>query len=139
MQLAPFDRWPDIEVGVIAHLAEAMPGARVRAETGTGLAAPTVTVRRVPGGSTLSDAVSDGISDNAVVDIDVFGADRGEMWQLAAQAHAAILKLAAHAAKSGYIDQVDCESTFGFVDYGNPKLRRATATYRLTTRAQATV
>lgn len=133
-QPAPANTWPDSEVAVINWLAAWLPkGMEVRAEASpNSLKPPFVLVRRIPGGE------HDGVSETAIVDVDVFGANRAAMWTLARQVQAAMLALSAHTAKTGLIDEVQVESNFGHVDYGNPNLRRAVATFRLTTRPQAT-
>lgn len=129
---AVHDAWPDVERLVVSWLSQQLPGVRVRTETTTQLdnELPTVRIHRIPGG------YSDGISEEAVVDTEVFAATRPDMWSVASKVNAAMLHLATHAAADGYVDAVEVDSTPGEVPYGNPAIRRAIATYRLTTRAQ---
>lgn len=132
--LTPADRWPNIEVAVIQWLLTHLSGSvEVRPEADSELAPPYVLVQRVPGGT------NDGLNDHATVDVDVFGHDRSEMWGLAEQVHAAMLKLAAEAPRGEFIDHVSTDMNFGLIGYGNPKLRRAVATYRITSRPQSTI
>jgi hypothetical protein len=94
---------------------------------------PLVWVRVVPGGG------DDRVTDSATLDIQCFAADRAAMWQLAERTRAALLDAEGQYVPetSTVIDTVDTEQRPGEVPYGNPALRRAVATYVLTSRAQA--
>lgn len=133
--------WPLGERLLLAALRDAVPvcpvnGVRrevtVTTETGSNLLdlLPLLRVHQLAGG------VSDGLDDEAVVDVESMAPTRLSMWELAGLAHQAVLLLPT---TSPDVDEVHVDSTPGYVDYGNPDLRRAIATYRLTTRAQTTV
>lgn len=84
----------------------------------------------------LAGGVSDGLDDESVIDVESMAPDRASMWALAGLAHQAVLLLPR---TSPDVDEVHVDSTPGYVDYGDPNLRRAIATYRVTTRAQTVV
>ncbi|MDX2538881.1 tail completion protein gp17 [Streptomyces scabiei] len=74
-------------------------------------------------------------SDTATIDVEAFAADRAAMWQLAERARQAVHALAAAVAGGVVIDTVDTLQRPVPVPYANPAVRRAIATYTLTTRA----
>ncbi|MFF9758572.1 hypothetical protein ACF1G4_03225 [Streptomyces caelestis] len=123
--------WPDMELAVMKGVREKLGGPRVTDEVPARVETlvPVVVVR-VAGGA------DDHISDTVIVDVESFGADRAAMWDLARRAHAAVHALAATKAGGVVIDTVDTEQRPVPVSYGNPGVRRAIATYRLTTRAR---
>lgn len=133
-QLEPYDEWPDIELTVVAWLTQQLGGIAVQTETDDTLAddVPLVQVQLVPGGS------SDGVTEESVVDVTSWAADRAGMWALGKRAHAAMLRLSTQRVNGWAIDWVSVDNGLGEVPYSNPRLRRAIGTYRLTTRAQAT-
>jgi hypothetical protein len=128
--LMPFDGFADPEKTVIGWLTVSLPGVTVRNETGTTLTPPLVRVTLTPGGG------GDDLDAVGAVDVECFGADRASMWLLAWRVHAAMLRLAGNTSRGGHIDTVDVVAFPGYVEYGNPAVRRAIGTYELTSRAQ---
>lgn len=125
--------WPDIELAVMLGLRPQLSGVRVTDELPPQLETklPLVLVQLVPGGG------DNRIEDEAILDVAAFAADRAAMWALAERARTAMLRLNGSYAGGLRIDTVDTESRPGEVPYGNVAVRRAIATYRLTSRAQA--
>lgn len=123
--------WPDIELAVMKALRPLLPGVRVTDEVPAKVETllPVVTVQLGPG-------ADDRITDIVTIDVQAFAADRGAMWRLAEQVRAAMLSLSATYAGGLPIDTVDTEARPVEIPYGNPGLRRAVATYRLTTRGR---
>ncbi|MFE9937391.1 hypothetical protein [Streptomyces hirsutus] len=123
--------WPDMELAVIKGVRARLAGPRVTDEVPAKVETLVpVVVLRVAGGA------DDHISDTVTIDAETFGATRAAMWQLAEQTRAAVHALAATMAGGVVIDSVDTETRPVEVPYGNPGVRRAIATYRLTTRAR---
>ncbi|MGW4728092.1 tail completion protein gp17 [Streptomyces shenzhenensis] len=122
--------WPDMELAVIKGVRAQLGGPRVTDEVPAGVEKllPVVVVQVAGGGD-------DRISDTVTVDVEAFAADRSAMWQLAERARAAVHALEASVAGGVVIDTVDTVQRPVEVPYGNPNLRRAVATYSLTTRA----
>lgn len=131
--LAPFDAFADPEKTVVGWLTDQLPDVTVRLETGTDLAPPTIRVTLTPGGG------GDELNATATVDVECFAANRPTLWPLTWRMHAAMLRLAGNTARGGNIDTVTVTAFPGYVDYGNPKLRRSIGTYELTSRVQATL
>ncbi|MBL3670809.1 hypothetical protein JL475_33600 [Streptomyces sp. M2CJ-2] len=123
--------WPDMELAVMKGVRPHLAGVRVTDEVPVKVETllPVVVVR-------IAGGADDRISDTVTVDTESFGADRASMWQLAERVRSAVHALAATMAGGVVIDTVDTESRPVEVPYGNPALRRAIATYRLTTRAR---
>ncbi|MYR76534.1 MULTISPECIES: hypothetical protein [unclassified Streptomyces] len=123
--------WPDIELAVMKALRPLLPGVRVTDEVPAKVETllPVVTVQLGPG-------ADDRITDIVTIDVQAFAADRGAMWRLAEQVRAAMLSLSATYAGGLPIDTVDTDQRPVEIPYGNPGLRRAVATYRLTTRGR---
>lgn len=124
--------WPDMELAVMKGIRPRLDGVRVTDEVPARVEdlVPVVVVR-------IAGGADDRISDTVTVDTEAFGADRAAMWQLAERTRAAVHALAATMAGGVVIDTVDTEQRPVEVPYGNPGVRRAVATYRLTTRARA--
>jgi hypothetical protein len=122
--------WPDMELAVMKGIRAHLDGVRVTDEVPPRVETvlPVVVVQ-VAGGA---DAHT---SDTVTVDVEAFAADRAAMWQLAERARRAVHKLAATRAGGVVIDSVDTVQRPVPVPYGNPGVRRAIATYTLTTRA----
>ncbi|MEV8396283.1 hypothetical protein ACFVAF_34585 [Streptomyces sp. NPDC057596] len=123
--------WPDIELAVMKALRPRLPGVRVTDEVPAKVETllPVVVVQLGPGADDL-------ISDTVTIDVQAFAVDRGAMWKLAEQAREAMLSLSGTYAGGLPVDTVDTESRPVEVPYGNPALRRAVASYRLTTRGR---
>ncbi|WP_037932841.1 hypothetical protein [Streptomyces sp. SPB78] len=131
---APDVEWGDVEQAAAAWLrARLGSGVRVVNELPASLekTLPLVQVQLVPGGG------DDGINDEVVLDVDHFAATRTAMWALAEQTRTALLALRGRSSAGLVIDDVRTTSRPAHVDYGNAALRRAVATYALTSRAQA--
>ncbi|MFJ3084990.1 hypothetical protein [Streptomyces sp. NPDC086838] len=127
--------WGDIELAATLILRTALTQARVVNELPADLEKklPLVQVQILVGGG------DDQVTDLALVDVDTFAPTRTAMWDLARDARAALLAAAGtHVpGASVVIDSVETNSRPAPVNYGNPAVRRATATYALTSRAQA--
>ncbi|EYT84020.1 hypothetical protein CF54_03995 [Streptomyces sp. Tu 6176] len=123
--------WPDAELAVMKALRPLLPGVRVTDEVPAGVEKllPVVVVQVAAG-------ADDRITDTVILDLAAFAADRAAMWQLAEQVRAAMLSLSATYSGGLPIDTVDTEQRPVEIPYGNPGVRRAVATYRLTTRGR---
>ncbi|WP_263170683.1 hypothetical protein [Streptomyces sp. SCSIO ZS0520] len=123
-----------MELAVIKGVRQNLGGPRVTDEVPSTveMLVPVVVVQ-VAGGA------DNHISDTVTVDVAAFAADRAAMWQLAEHARAAVHALAATVAGGVVVDTVDTVQRPVEVPYGNPGVRRAIATYTLTTRARAEV
>ncbi|MFE5159642.1 hypothetical protein ACFRNT_14200 [Streptomyces sp. NPDC056697] len=122
---------PDIEYAATLWLRARHPGVRVVNELPSTLETnlPLLCVRVVTGGG------DDGVSGEAVLDLEAFAATRTAMWQMADAAHESMLAARGQLAGGLVIDDVVADSLPGFVTYNNPAVRRTVATYRLTRRA----
>lgn len=125
--------WGDVELAVAAHLRARMTGVRVANEVPSNLesALPVVVVRVVPGGG------DDRITDTAAIDVEAFAVGRDAMWALAEQARGHLLAASGIPAGGLLLDAVITTGRPGEVPYGNPAVRRAIATYEVTTRPVA--
>lgn len=124
--------WPDMELAVIEGVRDKLAGPRVTDEVPAKVETLVpVVVLHVSGGA------DDHTSDTVTVDAETFGADRAAMWQLAEQTRQAVHALAATMVGGVVIDTVDTDQRPVPVSYGNPGVRRAVATYTLTTRASS--
>ncbi|BAU83341.1 hypothetical protein SLA_2414 [Streptomyces laurentii] len=123
--------WPDMELAVMRGIRPLLDGVRVTDEIPPRVETlGAVVVIQVAGGA------DDHISDSPVMDVSTFAADRSAMWALAERARHAVHALAATVAGGVVVDRVETEQRPVEVPYGNPGVRRAIATYRLTTRAR---
>lgn len=131
--VSPLNVWPDLELVVIAKLRDfassRVAGLTVDTAIGTNLVQllPLIRVQLVPGGGEAQTP----FEMDGVIDLTFFAADRPSMWHLAQVGNAAILQLS----PSPQVDWVTVNSAPAYVDYGNPAIFRAEATYRLTARA----
>ncbi|MFI1678840.1 hypothetical protein [Streptomyces sp. NPDC020607] len=125
--------WGDVENAVTLWLRPRHIGVRVVQELPADLETklPLVQVQVTPGGG------EDGTTAVTLLDVESFGASRTAMWELARAVHTSMLALAGHRSGGLVIDSVASDARPAPLDYGNPALRRAVATYRLTSRAQA--
>lgn len=117
--------WPDVELVVGTGLRGTIAG-RVVTVLPTKLESllPVTRVTRGPG-------PDDGITDAPLVDVETFAATRGAMWELAEDTRQAMLALAGRAAAGALVDTVATVTGPTWVDYENPAVQRAVATYRL--------
>ncbi|MGW5737017.1 MULTISPECIES: phage tail termination protein [Streptomyces] len=122
---------PDIEYATTLWLRARHPGVRVVNELPSTLetAVPLLFVAVVPGGG------DDGVSGEAMLDVQSFAATRTLMWQLADSVHESMLAMRGQYAGGLAVDDVVTNLLPGFVTYNNPAVRRAVASYRLTRRA----
>lgn len=143
-QLRPLNAWPDAEQVVVAWLKLQLTDVNVVTETDTtfatsapkpGMAVPLIRVTRVTGGN--FDLAS--VTEEALLDVECFGANRVGAWGLYRYSHAAMLQLTGQRTAAGGVDEVDVNNGAGEVNYQNPAVRRIVTTYRLAIRAQATV
>jgi hypothetical protein len=123
--------WPDVEATVRGYLATTIDGRTVtilpaRLEDNL----PVTRILRGPG----SD---DGITDGPLLDVETFAASRGDMWRLAEETRQALHALAGKAYDGVLVDTVDTATGPTYVDYGNPKVHRAVASYRLALRQKS--
>ncbi|QBI53425.1 phage tail termination protein [Streptomonospora litoralis] len=130
--------WPDAELVVTVYLAGELADVRLCNELPADLAdvVPLIAVRRVPGGG------DDRVTDEADVDVECFGADRGAAWVLTRRMRAAMHALggtyvALPDGGGAVVDTADTDAGPGEVPYSNKAVRRTVTTYRLTARAQA--
>jgi hypothetical protein len=125
--------WGDLEQAVSLWLRSRHPGVRVVQELPVDLETklPLLQVQVTPGGG------EDGTTGVTLLDVDAFASTRAGMWTLANTARTSMLALAGQYAGGLVIDSVSTDVRPAPVAYGNPALRRAVATYRLTSRAQA--
>jgi hypothetical protein len=120
--------WPDVEATVRGYLASVLDGRvvtvlPVKLEENL----PVTRILRGPGGD-------DGITDSPLLDVESFAATRGEMWSLAEETRQALHSLAGRAFDGVLVDVVTTASGPSYVDYGNPRIMRAVASYRLALR-----
>ncbi|MCF0087164.1 MULTISPECIES: hypothetical protein [unclassified Streptomyces] len=126
--------WGDVEQAVALWLRFRHSGVRVVNELPADLEKklPLLQVQVTPGGGDTG-----GVDGETLVDVDAFAGTRTQMWDLARAARTSMLALAGQYIGGLVIDTVSTDVRPAPVDYGNPALRRAVATYRLTSRAQA--
>jgi hypothetical protein len=126
--------WGDVEQAAALWLRARHIGVRVVNELPADLEkkVPLIQVQVTPGGG------EDGTTGVTLIDVQTFCANRTAMWDLARTVHTSMLALAGRRSGGLVIDSVGTDARPAPVDYGNPALRRAVATYRLTSRAQAT-
>jgi hypothetical protein len=120
--------WPDVEATVRGYLAATVTGRVVTilpAQLEDSL--PVTRILRGPGGD-------DGITDSPLVDVETFAASRAAMWELAEQTRQALHGLAGKAYGGVLVDSVQTASGPTWVDYGNVRVHRAVASYRLALR-----
>lgn len=127
------ERFPDIIPVVVSHLMHQLslyPGdvaTKVRADVDTRDA--FIRVRRGPG----SD---DAITDSFLVDVETFtlSSRPAEAWPLAEGARSAMHALSADVLWGVLVDSVTTASAPTEIDYGNPKVVRYVASYRVRVR-----
>ncbi|WP_431980008.1 hypothetical protein [Streptomyces qinglanensis] len=121
----------DIEYAITLWLRGRHPGVRVVNELPSDLekTLPLLCAYVLPGGA------DDGVSTDAVLDLQAFAGTRGAMWVLADSAHESMLAAVGQYVGGLVIDSVSTDVAPGFVTYNNPAVRRAVGTYRLTRRA----
>jgi len=143
-QFGPQVVWPDVEVLVRWWFMQHIPGTNVRTETdatfgtsspNSSMALPLILIQNIPGGSL--DATY--TTQETALDVDCFAADRASTKALMATAHAWLLRLVGQPTPYGVVDDVTVALAPGAMNYNNPDLRRFTASYRIASRAQATV
>ena len=124
------DRWPDIIPVVIHHLSSSLSlpagrvATRVRADVDT--LPEFVRVRRGPG----SD---DEVTDSPLIDVETFtlSATPSTAWDLAEDARQAMHAMAGTSFSGALVDSVSTATSPTEIDYGNAKLIRYVASYRL--------
>jgi hypothetical protein len=125
-------RWADVELTVITHL-RAVTGARVVSRLPANLTdvMPVVRVTRGPG-------TDDGVTDAPLVDVEVFAGNVDTMWPLAEDVREAMHDLRGRAIDGALIDNVTTATAPVHLDYENPAVQRAVASYRLAQRKSRT-
>lgn len=117
--------WPDLEMTVGSGLRGVIPGRVVtRLPANLESVLPVTRVTRGPG----SD---DGVTDAPLVDVETFAGDRVTMWQVAEQTRQALHALAGTVVNGVLIDAVSTATGPVPVDYENPAVERAVASYRV--------
>lgn len=120
--------WPDVEKVATTYLRGLIAGRVVtRLPSDLEAVLPVTRVTRGPG----SD---DGITDGPLLDVESFAADRGAMWTLAEETRQALHALAGQAVDGVLVDSVTTATGPVRVDYENPAVERAVASYRLALR-----
>lgn len=143
-QTGGLDVWPDPEALVIAWLKPNMPGVNIRTETnvtfGTSTPDPSMVLPLVLVGAVTSGQGQTGsrVTEGMMVDLQCFGATRGDAWATYHLAHAWMLRARAQSTPAGTFDDVWLDNCMGIVQHTNPSLRRVIATYGISVRAQAT-
>lgn len=124
------DRFPDIIPPVINHLSSALslPLGRVATKVGADVdtLAAFVRVKRGPG----SD---DEVTDSFLVDVETFTLSTTPQtaWPLAEDVRQAMHAMAGTSFSGALVDSVSTATSPTEIDYGNPKLIRYVASYRL--------
>lgn len=117
--------WPDVELLVRSYLAGILPGRVVTRLPGNlEEVVPVTRIMRGPGGD-------DGVTDEPMLDVETFAGDRAGMWTLAEQTRQALHGLAGAAVDGALIDTVTTATGPVWVDYENPAVERAVASYRI--------
>lgn len=126
-------RWPDIRPVAVAHLTTALGLAQGRVATKVHQNVDTfdrfVRIARGPG----SD---DSVTDSFLLDAETFTltAAPDDAWPLAEDVRQAMHALAGRVVNGVLIDSVSTSAAPTEVDYGNPKVVRFVASYRLNLR-----
>ncbi|MEU9199018.1 hypothetical protein [Streptomyces sp. NPDC048332] len=126
--------WADIELAVMTGLRPHLPGVRVADEL------PDQLETRLPlDWVQVAGGADDQVTDTATVDVHSFAATRAAAWDLAERTRTAMHALAAthNPGQKVVIDDVTTAERPVLVPYGNPALRRAVATYTVSTRERA--
>lgn len=121
-------RWPNLVVVARAGLLATIDGRVVTRLPGD-LAAqmPVTRITRGPGDD-------DGVTDSPLLDVETFAATEDGMWTLAEDTRQTILALAGTVAGGALIDTVSTVTGPVAVDYENPAVHRAVASYRFALR-----
>jgi hypothetical protein len=120
--------WPNVERTVGNYLASVIEG-RVVAVLPARLE-ESLPVTRL----TVASGDDDGITDSVLLDVETFGSSRFFMWELAEETRQAMLGLSGRAVDGELVDTVRTAVRPYPLDYGNPKVHRAVASYRLALR-----
>lgn len=126
-------RWPSAELTAFRWLRDELardggPAVTVRTELPAQWSGLTVLVEQLPGRGSV------GYDGSGTVDVTAYGPDRVAVGALVARLEPLMVGLPGRG--SVMVDDVEQTRSFGFVPYGNPTVRRAVATYVLTTRPQ---
>ncbi|MGW6008674.1 hypothetical protein [Streptomyces sp. NPDC055210] len=126
--------WGDVEQAAALWLRARHTPVRVVNELPADLEKklPLVQIQVTPGGG------ENGTTGVTLLDVETFAGTRTGMWDLARAVHTSMLALAGQFSGGLVIDTVATDARPAPLSYGNPAVRRAVATYRLTSRAQAT-
>lgn len=118
----------DVEAVLVAFLTpmSELKGVGVRMVEATQL--PFCLITRVSGGD-------DYVTDRAVVDVEVFAADRTSSFNVARDVHAQMLTLRHTTVAGVLIDYVDVINGPAWMDYGDELLQRHLMSYRIESRA----
>lgn len=116
-----------VEAVVIARLKTSGHGAGTSTPDRLELSLPFHRVTRAGG-------TDDGITDDALVDVETFAATRNEAAKIAEETRQSLLALAAEKSAGALVDSVRTARAPGWVDYKNPAVSRYVAAYRMTLR-----
>lgn len=121
-------RWPNVTKLAVRYLYAAT-GVRTVTTLPSNLVdiLPVHRITRGPGGD-------DKITDSPLVDVETFAASEDQMWEAAEDARQAMHALAGLVVDGALVDTVTTATSATYVDYGNPKVYRAVASYRLALR-----
>lgn len=122
---SPEHRFADVELVVGAWLRDQV-GVRVVADTPADLEEklPLIRIERALGWDRRWE-------DRARIDMDCFGGTRAEMWLVAEQARDSMLRLAGRKVLGQLVDSVHTETAPSYLEWGNDRVKRAVASYRL--------
>ena len=120
-------RYADVEAVVVAHLSSTVAATSAALPEDLEGSLPRNRVA-VGGGS------DDGITDEALVDVESFAGTRAAAADLAEDTRQALLALGASNAGGALVDWVRTATRPVWVDYQNPAVHRFVATYRVALR-----
>lgn len=92
---------------------------------------PAVLVERIPGARSRDNSAE--FEGSSTLDVTVWASTRPDLWPIVQQIEVAMIAL--RNSTTPAIDEVTIPQGFGVVEYSNPHVRRAVASFELTARA----